>query len=379
MIHEQARLLGLRLLGALLRRSTKTPVHPPQRVLVIKPDHLGDVLLLTPTLRALRQHVPHAHITLLVGPWSRVVVDHNPDIDAVVTCAFPGFTRQGKPSALEPYRVLLKTAWLLQAGRYDAALIARDDHWWGALLAALAAIPERIGYAVPTVAPFLSHALPHRRETHVGRQGLDLVEALTGNALTDVPPLRAPVTAEDRAWAARWLEQQIGANQQIVAIHPGTGGQAKLWLAARWAAVADALHERGMRVLLTGGPDEAAMVEEIAAQLITPPIALNGTASVAQLAAVYERCAAVLGVDSGPLHLATSVGTPTVALFGPSDPQRYRPWGDGQRHHVVRSGLWCSPCNDLQTCPRGTAPSECMALIGTAQVLNAIETLKIAD
>jgi len=378
MIRERLRLLLLQLTGALLQRGTNTPARQIRRVLVIKPDHLGDVLLLTPALRLLRQQLPHAHITLLVGPWSRDVVAHNPDIDVLLTCQFPGFTRQAKASAFEPYRVLIKTAWLLRAGHYDAALIARDDHWWGALLAALTSVPRRIGYALPAVQPFLTHALPQQANTHVTQQAIRLVEAFAGRAVGDRPPLRSPVTEEDRIWAACWLADQQFDQHQLATIHPGTGGYPKLWITERWAEVADVLQERGMRVLLTGGPGEAALVTSIAAQMSVPPVTLVGTATVGQLAAVYEQCAVVLGVDSGPLHVAASVGTPTVVLFGPSDPQRYGPWGEPhQRHHVVRSGLWCSPCNDLHACPRGTAPSECMALISTTQVASAIETLQI--
>jgi heptosyltransferase-2/heptosyltransferase-3 len=375
MIRERLRPAVLRLMAALLLRRTTMPAQQIRRVLVIKPDHLGDVLLLTPALRVLRQQLPQAHISLLVGPWSHDVVAHNPDIDTLLTCPFPGFTRQAKGGVWEPYRVLIKTAWLLQAGRYDAALIARDDHWWGALLAALAGVPMRIGYAVPSAQPFLTHALPHQADGHVTQQGLGLVKALTGMPAPARPPLRSPSTAKDRAWAAQWFLDRGLDQHQIAALHPGTGGQGKLWIASRWAEVADALHERGMRVLLTGGPGEVALVDLIAAQVRTLPVTLVGTATVGQLAAIYAQCAVVLGVDSGPLHVATSVGTPTGVLFGPSNPQRYGPWGNPLHHHVIRSDLWCSPCNDLHVCPRGTAPSECMALISTAQVLRTVERL----
>ena len=372
-LRARLRLLVLQIVGALLRRVQRRAPQRIERVLVIKPDHLGDVLLLTPALRALRQQLPQAHITLLVGSWSRAVVAHNLDIDTLQICQFPGFARQAKTSAWEPYRLLLQTAWLLRSSRYDAAIIARDDHWWGALLATLVGVPVRIGYNIATVAPFLTHVLPHDATTHVTQQALDLVAALTGTLVATRPALRPPVTDIDRNWAARWLVEQGFGDQPVAAIHPGTGGQAKLWLPQRWAEIADALHERGTRVLLTGGPGEAALVEQIAAQMQQAPATLVGTASVGQLAAVYQHCAVVLGVDSGPLHLATSVGTPTVVVFGPSDLRRYGPWGDETRHHVLRSGLWCSPCNNLECCPRGTAPSECMTLISTAQVLRMVQ------
>ncbi len=378
-IHALRRTLRLRLLigiGAVARRLVRSRPGAARRVLVIKPDHLGDVLLLTPALRLLRQHQPELHITLLIGPWSQVAVGHNPAIDTIVTCAFPGFTRADKPGLLQPYRLLLKTALLLRAGRYDAALIARDDHWWGALLATLSGIPQRIGYALPETTPFLTTALPHSFKTHVAVQNIGLVTAFTGQPATAQPGMVAPIGEPDRAWAAQWLARHgLTTDTGIVALHPGAGGTAKLWIAARWSQIADALLERGLTVVVTGGNGERDLVMAVADGMARPPLTLVGETTIGQLAALYARCALVLGVDSGPLHLAVAAGAPTIALFGPGDHQRFGPWGDPQRQVVLRSGLWCSPCGVLDVCPRGTAPSECMALIGTPEVLAAIDRL----
>lgn len=375
-LRRSLRLLLLRGVGALTRRPRADHSRPVRRVLVIKPDHLGDVLLLTPALQLLRRQRPELEIALLIGPWSKVAVAHNEDIDALLLCEFPGFTRADKPGRLQPYLLLLKTALLLRAGRYDAALIARDDHWWGALLAALAGIPQRIGFAVAETAPLLTTALPHSFDEHVTHQNLQLVTALTGQTATAQPPMVAPIGAQDRAWAAQWLARhQIAAPDRLVAIHPGSGGEAKLWIASRWAEIADALHERGLTVVLTGGPDERELVTSIAQAMTRPPLTMVGEATLGQLAALYACCALVMGVDSGPLHLAVSTGVPTLALFGPGDDQRFGPWGDPRRHIVLRSGLWCSPCGVLHACPRGTAPSECMARIPVARLLPAIDAL----
>jgi lipopolysaccharide heptosyltransferase II len=372
----RSRLLFLRMLGLILRRARQASPPQSQRILVIKPDHLGDVLLLTPALRLLRQQLPMAHITLLIGPWSQAAVAHNPDVDAVLICPFPGFTRTTKASLLQPYWVVARTALLLRAGHFDTAIIARDDHWWGALLAALAGIPCRIGHAVPETVPLLTTALPHRFTDHVTQQNIALVEALTGRPADERPLLRAPIGKEDCAWATTWLaEHGIASNQKLVALHPGTGGRAKLWQPQCWAEVATALHERGLEVVLTGDSGDRALVEAIVCHMARPPLTLIGATTIGQLAALYRRCVLVLGVDSGPLHLAVAAGTPTISLFGPSDHRRFRPWGDPQRQVVLRSGLWCSPCGVLDACPRGTAPSECMTRITVPQVLAAIHRL----
>ena len=384
---------------------------PPQtsvrRVLVVKPDHLGDVLLLTPALRELRVALPEAHIALMIGPWSAAAVRGNPTIDALLFCAFPGFTRQPKPGLLQPYTLLLRTALLLRAGHYDTGIIARDDHWWGALLALVAGIPRRIGYAAPDVAPLLTEALPYDPHAHVTVQALDLVAHLADHAhlspaqhptrntqrptLPDsqLPPpgsrpppprMYAPIAPDDEHWAKRWLEAHgYDPHRQLVAIHPGAGGQAKLWIAARWASVADALAADGWQVVLTGGAGERALVEDVAGRLAQPPVLLVGETSLGELAAFYRHCDLVLGVDSGPLHLATAVGAPTVVLFGPIDHRRFRSWGPPERHRIVRSGLWCSPCGVPEACPRGTSPSECMTTITVTQVLATASALTHSD
>jgi ADP-heptose:LPS heptosyltransferase len=105
------------------------------------------------------------------------------------------------------------------------------------------------------------------------------------------------------------------------------------------------------------------------------PLTLAGQTSVGQLAALLGRAALVLGVDSGPLHLAVSQGAPTVHLFGPSDHARFGPWGDSARHVVLRAGLWCSPCGVFAACPRATAGPECMAAIGADAVIEAARGL----
>jgi heptosyltransferase-2/heptosyltransferase-3 len=376
---RRALILTIALLSRLL--GTRRAEHPPRRVLVIKPDHLGDLLLATPALAALRRALPEAQITGLVGPWSRRMWAGNPDLDALAELPFPGFARGvTRRRPLRPYLLLLRHAAALRRERYDAALLLRDDHWWGAALAALAGIPLRVGHAHPLCAPLLTRALPFDPRQHVTRQALDVVAAAVGAeqgaAEPGTPGMRFAPTADELAWAEAWHAEQLAPGERLVVIHPGTGGPAKLWQATSWAAVADALAaEPGARLLLTGGPGEEALVAEVAALMNRPPLTLAGRTSVGQLAALLGRAALVLGVDSGPLHLAVSQGTPSVHLFGPSDQARFGPWGRPERHVVLRAGLWCSPCGVFDACPRGIAGPECMERIAPGAVLAAARRL----
>src|SRR3954463_3514825 len=126
------RILGAPGAYAAVRRSPQRTLLAP-RILLIRPDHLGDLVMTTPVLQALRKQAPNAHITMMVGPWSSAVVECHPALNQLITCPFPGFQRATQ-KPLEPYIVLLKTARQLRHERYDLAINLRPDFWWGAAL-----------------------------------------------------------------------------------------------------------------------------------------------------------------------------------------------------------------------------------------------------
>ncbi|TEU16376.1 MAG: glycosyltransferase family 9 protein [Anaerolineales bacterium] len=289
-------------------------------------------------------------------------------------CPFPGFTRQPKKSVIKPYVVLGRYARLLREKKFDLAVILRFDHWWGALLAYLARIPCRVGYDIAEVKPFLTDAVPYVPGRHEVEQNLALVEAVNGQPplrrrcpelaeglrkpsqgfppperTPSAHPLEFPLSAQDREFAARYLaEQGMGDEDPLVCIHPGAGAPVKLWRNEGWARVADALAERhGAKVILTGSANEGPLVQAIAERMTSQPIVAAGQTTLEQLAALMARCRLVLGVDSGPLHLAVAVGTPTAHLYGPVDSRTFGPWGDPARHVALTSEMDCIPCNRL--------------------------------
>jgi heptosyltransferase-2/heptosyltransferase-3 len=316
--------------------------------LVIRPDHLGDLLCATPALACLRQQRPDAHITAMVGPWGEPALAANPDIDALLTCPFPGFTRQPKSSAWAPYRVLAEYARQLRPLRFDAAIILRGDHWWGALLAAWADIPTRLGYDIAETRPFLTDVQAYVPGRHEVIQNLCLIDPDLAATTPDQWPSRFPLAVEDERWAVQ-LAASIGdPTAPLVAIHPGAGAPVKTWCTAAWAHVADALVEgRNARIVITGGASEHDLAESVAREMRHPASILAGQTSLGQLGALLGRCALVIGPDCGPLHLAVAVGAPTIHLFGPADARLFGPWGDPQQHRVLTSDWACIPCNRL--------------------------------
>lgn len=386
----------IRLLGAPGARkatqSAKKTLETP-RILLVRPDHLGDLILTTPVFQALKQQAPDARISVMVGPWSREVIERHTDIHSILTCPFPGFQRTAQ-KAMTPYILLLRTAKQLQREHFDVGINLRPDFWWGAALLYLARIPCRVGYALEPGKPFLTHALPFQSPQHATISNLCLASA----ALQSIgyPRLEAPYTPEnyplefiptpdEQQWAStRLINESIDIDSPLVMIHPGSGAAVKLWRTKGWAFCADVLiksltKSTPVRMMLTGSKKERPMLEEIARNMRSPAVLVTD-ATIGQLAALQANTMLVLSVDSGPLHLAVSQGTPTIQLFGPTDPRIFGPWGKKERHIVLASTYRCSscpniPCGRLDFSPQEVADHPCVRLITEQQVLAAIDRL----
>lgn len=356
---------------ALLPRLPVRRTHS-QRILLIRPDHLGDVLLTTPAVRALRRAIPNAEIHALVGPWSGRVLASYPEIDTVLTLPFPGFGRQPNENLRSPYQLAFSAARHLRRIAYDAAVIFRPDHWWGAMITHLANIPERIGYALPDTQPFLTHAVAYRYE-HSILQNLRLIERWSGPLAPQDAVYNFPTADADLSYVDGYLQEWgIQPDQPIFCIHPGTGTWVKHWPEENWSMVADFLTEQlDARVVFTGGEHELAMIKRIVARMKQPACVIAGETHIGQLAALYARARVVLGPDSGPLHLAAAVSTSTVSLYGPADPVEFGPWGPREKHIVLTSDIGCRPCRILDWADDNPDFHPCMRDITVGQVLEA--------
>lgn len=362
---------------ALLQVVARMPILPNRlrlshRILLIRPDHLGDVLLTTPAIRALREARPQLEIHMLVGPWAASVMGSYPDVDYVLTVPFPGFSRQPKEGLSSPYQVAFNTSRHLRRIGYDSAVIFRPDHWWGAMVAYLAGIPERIGYDMPDTTPFLTNALETRRD-HAVIKNMRLVERWTGPTTPQQAILDFPVEDTHHREAYRILRDHgIHAEDKLICIHPGSGTWVKQWTPEKWAEVADILTEQlDAKIILTGTQAEMPLTQAVESHMQTPAVDLSGKTSIPQLAAIYTRSRVALGPDSGPLHLAAAVGTPTVTLFGPADPIEFSPWGPHQKHIVLTTPIGCRPCRILDWADDAPVNHPCVREITVAQVLEA--------
>jgi ADP-heptose:LPS heptosyltransferase len=345
------------------------------RILLIRPDHLGDVLLTLPAVAALRRAVPGAHLTYALSPAVAAVAQHCPDLDATLSLAFPALDSGEPETAAWCERALAELA-----PSFDVALVLRPDDPWSGAFVAGAGIPLRLGFAMPRTRPYLTDALPVPGARHVVTHGFDLADAALGRlgvaARVErlVEPCLATGPAEEEE-ATRVLDE-VGADRRPIVVHPGSGWPLKNWPTRRWRRLTAEIARRfRTRPIVAGGAGERLLVDEVVADG-TPGIGLAGRLSLGALAAVHRRARVVVGTDSGALHLAAAMGAPVVGLFGPAHPVMFAPLCRPGRGRIVRVALPCSPCGTLERPPCGAAiEPDCIAAIGVEAVLRAVDEL----
>lgn len=317
-----------RLLHALLRTQSSQPPQSVERarVLVIKPASLGDVLMSTAFIAALRAGLPQADITVLVTSWAKDALAGNPHCDRVIDSGNVGFPgRYG----LKDYVSCVSQ--LRQVGFTHCFVLDRSPLM--ALLPRLAGIPWRAGLnsAHRGIALHIGVPCPHdRQEAEIY---LDVLRAI-GFAVKEPRLHFRPAPSDDEAVKGLLAEAALENTKPLIAIHPGGGknpGQdhlSKRWSAKGFSALADRLarsHNAG--VVLVGGHDDQPIARAIERSLGVPVLNLAGKLTFAQLGALIQQCELFIGNDSAPMHLAAAVNTPVVALFGPTSPERYGPFG----------------------------------------------------
>jgi ADP-heptose:LPS heptosyltransferase len=362
--------------GTLVRRPRRAAGGaPPRRVLIVRLDHLGDVLFATPALRALRTGMPGAHLTLVVGPWAAPLVAASGLVDEVHCFAAPWFERPPRRSGWWAWLGLVR--WM-RAARFDVALDLRGDvrHLAGV---ALAGVPQRLGYGRTGGGFWITDPVPDR-PVHEVERNLDLVRVLLPGATAGALEL-PPTGAEDTAWAERELrESGWDARRPLVLVHPGAGYPAKRWESEALARTLDLVSESAaVHLVLIGGAGDEADARALGDRMRRPPASLVGRTSLGQVCALLRRAAVFVGHDSGPAHLAVASGVRCVLLYsGVNDLAAWGPWRG--RVQVFRTPVPCSPCglpvcNRSHECMRDIVPEEVAAAIrgaaGTAEVPHA--------
>lgn len=338
-----------------------------QRALIVRLGHLGDVLLATPVAAALRASFPDLCIDWVVEPESAPILRGNQHISEVIT-----WDRRGR------WTTGLRRLLALRRRRYDVAI---DLHGLtkSALVGLLAGARLRIGWAARReVSRLFYNRLAEPGESgHVLDDYLSTVRLLGAETEGFIPVL--PVAENDQRWAERFLRDHgLPGDARFAAMSPLTTRWAKQWGNDRFAALGDVI-QRDLRlpvVLVGAASDAAVLAREVAARMKSPPISAVGQTTIGQLAALLGRAAVAVTVDSGPMQIAAAVGTPVVALFGATDPQRFGPIGAG--HQVLTAPVSCDGCKGhvpcLKRCERASgAPwGECLRALTVATVADAV-------
>jgi lipopolysaccharide heptosyltransferase II len=329
-----------------------------RRLLCVRLDTIGDVLMTGPAMRALRDAVPGRSITLLTSPAGAATAELMPEVDEAVAYEAP-WMKPAEARALDPAADLALIE-ALRARRFDAAVIFTvysQSPLPAALACHLAGIPLALAHCRERAYGLLSDRVPetepHEQTRHEVRRQLDLVANV--GARTDDERMRIdlPEAACSQA-RERLAEAGVDGARPWVALHPGSTAPSRRYPVERWAAVARALtREHGIQVVTTGDASEA----ELAAEVGAPTLA--GRLDLPSLAALLEAAPLLLAGNTGPVHLAAAAGTPIVDVYALTNPQ-HTPWGVPSRvlsHDVPCRWCYGSVCREgHHLCLRGVEP-----------------------
>ncbi len=299
------------------------------RILVIRTDRIGDVLLSTPVLSVLREQDGGCHISMLVSPYAAGAIEGHPALDEIIVDERSG--RHGGPGGF------LRLVGELRAGRFDAALVLHPTARL-ALACRLAGIRIRIGTGYRAYGLLFNRRIyEHRREAskHEVEYNLSLARALFEGAGEAAPQIHVPESAR-RALADRMDRWRLRPGDPLVLLHPGSGGSARDWPADCFAELAGRLARSGIPVVVTGSAGERDLVEGVAGSLPDQVIGVAGELDLKELAALLQASTLCVTNSTGPLHVASAVGTPAVALFCPIKPCSPVRWGPfGGDHDIL--------------------------------------------
>jgi len=336
----------------------------PHKILIRGVNWIGDAMMTIPAMRALRRLFPESQTTLLINDPAGQLFQSFSAVDRVI-----GFTCRPGMSGVTDRLTLVRK---LRQCRFDLCLILPNS-FDSALIPFLAAIPERVGFDRDGRGLLLTQPVPpvaRAEGRHQAYHYLDLVSAL--GPIESTLNMDLDLDEKARQWAKEQLDPLKERRQgPLIGLNPGAAyGPAKRWFPERFAALGRRLAaELDAAIVVVGGPDEKGLGASIAGAIGPEVLDLSGRTSLPQLAAALARCDLIVTNDSGPMHLASAVGVPLVAVFGPTDPRATSPMG---RHSIVRKECPCAPCLE-RICPRGD--TLCMALVEVDDVLPAVKDI----
>lgn len=339
------------------------------KILIVKLGAVGDVVHTLPALHSLRKSFPEAFIAWVVEKKALQVISDNPYIDEIIIFERKELEKTYRTQGLfAALKFLSRFGKKLKSYHFDIAIDFQTLFKSG-LLTRLSGAPVRVGFDKWRE---LNKLFTNKRiksdKRHTIDKYLDLVDLIGGKP--DPAPVKIYYSAEDSDYVDVFLKKEGLHEKKWIAINPGASWTSKLWGAQRYAMLCDLLIEAAIPHVVVWGPGEEQIVEEIFEkaghkQLVAPPTTIK------QLASLLERSSLYVGGDTGPMHMAVAMGTPVVGIFGPSDPERNGPYGEG--HKVLQADIGCIKCWK-RSC---TTALKCMEKVSPQSVLDGIKEILI--
>ncbi len=323
------------------------------RILLIRLSSLGDIVLTTPAIRAVRANFPNAHIAMLVAKQSADILRENPHLNEIIT-----FDRLAKDKDTgEMWRVVR----LLRERKFTLA-IDLQRKFRTEILMYFSGATERVGKG-----RLCTVRVSEQGNKHATEHYFDILHAVGIPA--ENQKLELFLAEFERRDAVQRLKAAgIVAGKLKVGLFPGAGWKLREWMPERFAAIGDRLVEHfNADVLIFGGQQESELVQKVANLMEMRAIPFAGNLQMRQLAACIEQCDLFLTNDTGPMHIAAGVGTRTVSLFGPGNHIRFQPLG--VEHQIIRHDVPCSPCKQFTD---KCQDNICMKGIGVDEVWHSI-------
>ena len=326
--------------------------------LVIQTAFLGDVVLTTPLLTALAER--HGPVDVVTTPAAAPLLEGHPAVREIIR-----YDKKGRDAGLAG---VWRLGAALRARRYARAYLPHRS-WRSAALALLARVPERTGFADSPAAITYTTRVARVRTGHE----VERLLALAGTPGGEAPPVSLALHPEDEAAADRWLAER-GVPRAFIAVAPGS-----IWATKRWPYYPALAASVEAALVVVGGREDAALADEIVAAAPGRAWSAAGALSLGGSAALTRRARALVTNDSAPLHLATAVGTPVVAIFGPTVPEQGFGPRDERSLALGHAGLRCRPCSahGPAVCPLGH--HRCMRELPAETVVEAVAMVAEAE
>jgi lipopolysaccharide heptosyltransferase II len=339
-----------------------------RRVLAIRLDTLGDVLMMTPAIRALAESGTGRSVTLLTSPSGAEAARLVPEIADVIVCEAPWVKASGRRDSSADRHLID----LLAADRFEAAVIF-TSYTQSPLPAAfachLAGIPLRLAHCrenpYQLLTDWIEDTEPSDPVRHEVRRQLDLVASVGAQTVDERLSLRVPPEATVRV--DELIRDELGGRQTWLLMHIGATASSRRY--EHYAEVGRQLSDRGWTLVFTGGIEEQEMVDGVRSEIAAPTISLVGRLDLAELAALIARSPLLVSNNTGPVHVAAAVGTPVVDLYALTNPQ-HTPWAVPSV--VLSHDVPCRNCY-RSICPMGH--HDCLRLVAPEDVVAAVESL----